>query len=138
MSQAVKIAREWINTPYYHQHSAKAIACDCLGLVRGVGSELGAVPHNLHEIDPVTIGYGMHPYGLMVPCFQRYCDEIDISKREIGDILIFRIRIEPQHCGFFSYGNAVIHAHQSLGMVKEHIMGEKWEKRITNVFRFKL
>jgi cell wall-associated NlpC family hydrolase len=29
-------ARQWLGTPYRHQASTRGVACDCLGLVRGV------------------------------------------------------------------------------------------------------
>src|ERR1700761_4219303 len=36
----VRIARDWIGTPYAHQASLKGVGCDCLGLLRGVWREL--------------------------------------------------------------------------------------------------
>src|SRR5690606_4769974 len=35
-STIVAEALEWVGTPYRHQASLKGVACDCLGLVRGV------------------------------------------------------------------------------------------------------
>jgi len=41
----VAAARAWIGTPYRHQASVKGVACDCLGLVRGVWRDcLGPEP----------------------------------------------------------------------------------------------
>ena len=37
-----RIARTWERTPYRHQASLKGVACDCLGLARGVWRELYA------------------------------------------------------------------------------------------------
>ena len=39
--------REWIGTPYQHQGRAKGFACDCLGLVIGVYSNVyNLLPRN--------------------------------------------------------------------------------------------
>jgi len=36
----VSEAREWLGTPWQHQASLKGVACDCVGLVRGVYTEV--------------------------------------------------------------------------------------------------
>ena len=39
VDDVVAVARAWIGTPYQHQASVKGVACDCLGLIRGVWRE---------------------------------------------------------------------------------------------------
>lgn len=129
----IATARGWIGTEYRHQHHAKAIACDCLGLVLGVAIELGYI-HNIYESDPELKGYGTEPYGLMVPLFQRYCEEIPVSEFQAGHILLFKIRRETQHCGIAT-NIGVIHAYQTLP-VTEHGLSELWQNRITHAFKF--
>jgi hypothetical protein len=34
-------ARTWLSTPFVHQGWTKGVACDCIGLIKGVGVELG-------------------------------------------------------------------------------------------------
>ena len=36
----VRLARQWVGTPYHHQASKRGVGADCLGLVRGVWREL--------------------------------------------------------------------------------------------------
>ena len=38
--QAVELARTWIGTPYHHQASVKGVGVDCVGLIRGIYSEM--------------------------------------------------------------------------------------------------
>ena len=37
--EIVRLAREWIGTPYQHQASLKGVGADCLGFLRGVWRE---------------------------------------------------------------------------------------------------
>lgn len=130
--EIINTCRQWLGTPYLHQQSLKGVGCDCLGFVKGVAQELGCLPSNFDDIEPLAKGYGREPYGMMVPLFKRWCDEV--AKPEVGDILIFRIRRKPQHCGFY-LGETMIHARHR---VVEHRIDSGWSNRITNVFRLKL
>lgn len=130
-SRVSLVARQWLNTPYLHQQSLKGVGCDCLGFVKGVALELGCLPPNFDEIEQSAKGYGREPYGLMVPLFRRWCDEV--STPQVGDILIFRIRKLPQHCGFY-LGDTMIHARHR---VVEHRFDTAWAHRVTNCFRLK-
>ena len=38
--EVVRLARQWVGTPYHHQASKRGAGADCLGLVRGVWREL--------------------------------------------------------------------------------------------------
>ena len=40
MTKVVELARSWIGTPYVHRAAAKVAGTDCLGLIRGLWSEL--------------------------------------------------------------------------------------------------
>ena len=41
-------AREWIGTAWQHQASLKGVACDCVGLVRGVYTRVTGRPVDSH------------------------------------------------------------------------------------------
>ena len=41
--RVIAAARSWLGTPYHDQASVRGVACDCLGLVRGVWRELQGV-----------------------------------------------------------------------------------------------
>lgn len=134
--EIIQEAKEWVGTPYQHQASLKGIGCDCLGLVRGIASDLGYLPPNLNKTDPETIGYGNQPYGKLVPLFVKYCQEIPLNALSEGHILIFKIKREPQHCAIFIGNNTIIHALITVPCVVEHEMDIDWLSKITNVFRF--
>ena len=45
----VEVAKTWLKTPYQHQGRRKGRGIDCIGLVWGIGAELGVeavIPHN--------------------------------------------------------------------------------------------
>jgi hypothetical protein len=61
-AQVATQARAWIGTPFAHQHRARGVGVDCVGLVIGVARELGLVP----SCFDVT-GYGSVPDGVALP-----------------------------------------------------------------------
>ena len=47
-------AKEWLGTKWQHQASLKQVACDCVGLVRGVYRELTGIDVNISIDYPAT------------------------------------------------------------------------------------
>jgi NlpC/P60 family putative phage cell wall peptidase len=137
MHEVVRIARDWIGTPYRHQGTTKGVGCDCLGLIRGVW-------RTLYGIEPETPG----PYGtdwaersgeerlLMAaerhcgPCMSRGC-------MQPGDLLLFRWRagMAAKHAGILSGPGRFIHAYEQAGVIESALV-PGWERRIAGVFRF--
>ena len=130
-------ARSWLGTPYRHQGRRKGVACDCLGLIAGVGCALALTRHD-------EMGYSPHPDGvsLRAKC-DRYLAPADgAGAPPEGAVLLLWVqnRNVPQHLGIVSRladgRPGLIHAHQMLGEVKEHGLDEFWRKRIVQVYEF--
>jgi NlpC/P60 family putative phage cell wall peptidase len=133
----LRVARSWIGTPYHHQGRVKGVGVDCCGLIIGVMKELGL---NDYDID----GYSRTADGVnIISEFNEQCVPIAPTSVVSGDILIFRIKNVPQHCGILSDldgQNYVIHAYQSeadhLNFVTEHILDDWWISRIVACYAF--
>jgi cell wall-associated NlpC family hydrolase len=125
MSDVVTEARKYLGCPYHHQgRSDKAI--DCAGLVvlayRGLGIELEDIA-----------AYGREPWndGLRA-CVER---NFQLQEREPipGDILLFRVRREPQHLAIAT-DQGIIHAYASVGKIVETTFGPNWKSRLIGVY----
>ncbi len=130
-SKIIKTAREWIGTPYHHQGRVKGVGCDCIGLIIGVAHELGLSSYNIN-------GYSPYPDGTkLLQLFRSECLEVD--NYEPGDILIFRIKKSPQHCGILAVNDwklTIIHAYQTTEAVREHEFSPWWRERVVTAFEF--
>ena len=96
-ADVVATAREWLETPYVHQHRSKGHAVDCAGLVIGVARELGLVAPDFD-----ITGYSRAPDGetLIVLC-DKFMKRLRPSELQPGDVLVysFQPRKGPQHMG---------------------------------------
>jgi len=93
----VKEAREWLHTPYRHQHRAKGYGVDCVGLVIGVARNLGLVPPTFD-----VNGYAATPDGkTMLATCDRFMDRIALHLLRPGNVLVYEFdaRLGPQHMG---------------------------------------
>ncbi len=123
-------ARKWIGTRYHHQASLIGVGCDCRGLVCGVADALGV------DVSRVPKNYSPEPaQGLLQATLESYLELTHNPK--IGDIILFRIRSQPQHIGIMSENDYFIHAYQSAGKVVEHRLCDKWGLRIVAFYKFK-
>lgn len=131
----IDAARGWIGTPYQHQACCRGAGCDCLGLIRGVWRELyGEEPESA---PPYSMDWGEADGGeLLRDAARRHLQEIAISERLPGDVLLFRpLRRAPaRHAGILSAPGYIIHA-CSGHAVREEPLGA-WERRIAHAFRF--
>lgn len=97
-ADVVAAARDWIGTPYIHQHRMKGHGVDCVGLVIGVARELGLVAPDFD-----VTGYPASPDGksLLELCdkFMRRLPALDLL--EPGHVLVyqFHAKLGPQHMG---------------------------------------
>lgn len=110
-AQVAEQARDWIGTPFAHQHRARGVGVDCVGLVIGVARELGLVP----ACFDVT-GYPTTPDGATLPA---QCAAVmqPITREEMGEgdvVLVAWQGGPPQHlgivCTYRHGGLAMIHA----------------------------
>ena len=129
----VAAARDWLDTPYQDQHSFKGVACDCLGLITGVGRELGLFT------DYRPPAYTPNPDGIML---RRECEAVlvpvygRVLPGMIG-VFWYSQRRFPQHLALFTdyRGLGMIHA-MAGHSVREHRPGPFWGMRFVRAFDY--
>jgi cell wall-associated NlpC family hydrolase len=132
MSRIVSAARECVGTPFRHQGRINGVALDCAGVLVHVFERL-TLPYDDEK------GYPRRPYnGQLEAGLLRQPHLIEINKGEIvsGDVVLFRIKKEPQHIGIFT-GETLIHAYYSTGRVVEQSFNP-WRNQITHAYRIVL
>lgn len=139
-AQIVEEARTWIGLRYQHQASLKGVACDCIGLVRGVGRACGLVDPFLTGDAARYAGYEQSPNaGLLLEACEAFMERIPVVAACLGDILIFRFGREPQHFGILSGLDPryVIHSYERVGRVTENRIDRVWESRIVGAYHLR-
>ena len=110
-AQVAAQARGWIGTKFAHQHRARGVGVDCVGLVIGVARELGLVPEGFD-----VTGYATTPDGVALPT---QCAAVmqPIQRAEMGEgdvVLVAWNGGPPQHlgivCTYRHGGLAMVHA----------------------------
>ncbi|MDX2350410.1 MAG: NlpC/P60 family protein [Porticoccus sp.] len=130
--QIIELARECIDTPFVHQGRTCGKALDCAGVLVHVIEGLGFVCDD-------EKGYPRSPYkGLLEACLSRQPHLKEIHKSEVseGDVVLFRIKREPQHIGIFT-GKTLIHSYYCTGRVVEQSF-RPWQNHITHAYRIVL
>lgn len=132
----VRLAREWIGTPYHHQASLKGGGVDCLGLVRGVWRELYGEEA---EAPPVYCSDWAEVTGreAMLEAARRHLVSRPIGSVRAGDVLVFRYRagLPAKHAGIATARDHFVHAIEGLP-VSEVALVPWWQRRIAGVFAF--
>lgn len=128
-------ARQWTGTRWMHQQSLKGVACDCIGLVKGVAINVGLLPADFATRPEVTqfSGYGRRPDGRLIRALDLFLDRV--TRPELGDVLLMRFDQNPQHVAIVS-DIGIIHSHASARRVVEHRLDDVWMQRIVAVYRF--
>lgn len=128
-SDVIARARSYLGCPYHHQGRIGA-GLDCIGLAIAVCRDL-----DLGDFD--FQAYSREPDGItLVAEIEKICTPI--QQYQPGDLLVFRIRKYPQHCGIVTgtpEGLGLIHAYQSIGRVAEHNLTDWWVERIVGAYR---
>ncbi|MFA5951333.1 MAG: NlpC/P60 family protein [Hyphomicrobium sp.] len=139
--EPVRLARDWIGTPYHHQASLKGVGTDCLGLIRGIWRELYSDDAELPPAYSRDWGEANGEETLLAAA-RRHLREIPIAGAEAGDVVIFRIRPGSiaKHAGLIATGNAVssatmIHAMEG-SLTAEVNLTSWWRRRIAAAFAF--
>lgn len=136
----VRIARQWLGTPYCHRASRQGAGCDCLGLLRGIRREFhGGEPEPVPFYGP---GWAECDAGeTLWQALRRYLSELpDGADLAAGQILLFRMRdgSAARHLGVLAdrgAGGRFIHAYERHGVI-ESPLSAPWRRRI--VARFEL
>lgn len=135
-AEIIAEARCWIGTPYRHQASLKGVACDCLGLVRGVwravmGPEPMAVP-------PYTPDWAeASGRERMAEAASLHLIPVEAGEAQPGDILLFRWRpgLPAKHCAILASTDSMVHAHDGAA-VAEVTFAPFWRRRLAFTFAF--
>lgn len=134
---AVAEARAWLGTPFQHQGCLKGVACDCIGLVKGVGLTLGLV-----DYDPASpqaqafASYSMMPDSKrMRQGLAMWLLPIPVADVLPADILFMAWTREPQHVALRT-DHGIIHSYSSVGKVVEHAFDESWQRRVVAAYRY--
>ena len=134
-------AREWLGVKWQHQTSLKGVACDCIGLIRGVARGVGFN-------DPFETGEAMRfmgyspqpePKALREACAM-FLTRIRIGDAGLGDILVFRIEKFPMHFALISNLEPwrMIHGHaRAPRKVVENGIDAAWQASIVSAHRYR-
>jgi len=135
-AEIVEAARSWLDVKYRKQGRSR-LGIDCVGLPAMVAEELG---HTVLQ----TLNYGDEPQPaqILAALNANGCKRIlPITRRQIGDILLFRDGQQMRHAGILSEKNGieyVIHAHGGLHVrkvVEDPLIGDLLD-RLVYVFSF--
>jgi NlpC/P60 family putative phage cell wall peptidase len=130
----VRLARDWIGTPYHHQASTRGVGTDCIGLVRGIwralyGSEAEALPAYSRDWAEST------GEETLVAAARRHL--IEVAPAQPGDVLVFRYRASTvaKHAAILATPTTMIHAFEGAP-VSEVALSPWWRRRLAAAFRF--
>lgn len=126
----VKLARSYEGTKYVHMGRSIA-GLDCIGLVIKVGEDLGyTINHRDYPYeqvpDPSTLWAGMN---------DNFIKKLRTDYLP-GDILVFRVRHEPQHMAIYLGDNRIIHSFENAGYTVEVPFCNRWKKRLLAVYSY--
>ena len=135
----VREARSWIGTPYNHMECKKGIAVDCVGLIKGVGLNLGYFTNNKGY--PHTYSRFPNGFSLKDAC-DEYLDEISPSANVVGSVVLFWLEnpVLPTHLGIVSLIGGrfgLIHASSKAKKVIEHSFDEPLVSKVVSFYTFK-
>ncbi|QQR68380.1 MAG: peptidase P60 [Alphaproteobacteria bacterium] len=134
---AVTEARTWLGTPFLHQGALKGVACDCIGLVKGVGMALGLVDYD--PVSPEALSYAnysmMPDSKRMRQGLARWLVPIPVDSALPADILFMAWGREPQHVALIT-DHGIIHSYSGVGKVVEHSLDDRWRQRIAAAYRY--
>lgn len=134
-------ARKWLGTPYQHHGRRLGAACDCVGLIVGVGQ---AMDLNLYD----RYDYSDHPTAekLLTEC-AAVLDELPWRKDDgpvqlvagMAVAMVVRAGIRPQHLAIIGEHEGrltIIHAFNKHKRVVEHTLSPWWRDRIVRVYHY--
>lgn len=130
-------ARSWKGTPVHHQGRKKGAGVDCLGLIVGIARDLGL------KVQDRTDYSKAGDIKKLEAEMRRQLVEIDPREAKPGDILVFQpsARDRTPHVALIT-DRGILHAYNAQGRsnqsgkVVEHVLNEKWRRRISSAFRF--
>lgn len=127
-------AREYLDTPFRHQGRRKGTGrgagVDCLGLLIGIGHDLGFVPLDYdqrrytHQPDSATMRAGL----------AERLEPIAVADARPGDVAFMAFAGDPTHVAVLT-DIGMLHAYSVARRVVEHGLDDTWRSRIREAFR---
>jgi NlpC/P60 family putative phage cell wall peptidase len=136
--QVIAEARSWIDTPFHHQAMLKGVGADCVGLIRGVSTNLGG------PFDPVQWerfkNYSRTPNPRkMMEGIATFLLPVADGDLQLADVLHLQWRDEmPMHLALYATRDGrptIIHALADARRVCEHGFEPPWPDRVHSVWR---
>lgn len=132
--QAVSIARTWLGTPYQHQACLKHIGVDCVGLIRGIYTEMyGIEPPELINYSP---DWGdSNNNETMLEAARQYLEPVSLNQLNSGHVVLMRWTKHrvAKHSMIMTGSNSAIHAY-SRSPVIEINLNQWWLDKIVYAF----
>lgn len=114
---ALAAARAWIGTPYMIGQALRGVGCDCVGLVRGVWSDVTGRP--APDAPPFRADWHNAPGRPLVAAARAYLDPVALSEARPGDVVVLRVQGSREaHCGILETDGQIIHAVETVGVVR--------------------
>jgi NlpC/P60 family putative phage cell wall peptidase len=136
----IRVARNWIGTPYRHQASVIGQGCDCLGLLRGVWREVvGAEPEAVPPYTPDWSEMGREER--LWAAAVRNLEAVSVNATKGGQVVLFRMRKGhvAKHLGILAGMGTdyttMIHAYTGRGVI-ETPLTDAWVRKIVAQFQF--
>lgn len=139
-ADVVSEARSWVGTPFHDGQGLKGVGTDCAGMPVSIGMCLGFREAMECSVDPRFIGRSMHPNPkILLALCDSYLDRVQPADMQLGDLVLGKVEIEPQHFGIISCMNPLrmIHAYKQVRRVTENILDAAWRARLLRVYRFR-
>ena len=133
-ARLLKVAREYLRTPWVHQGREKGVAVDCAGFPKLVGDELGIRTYEAHD-------YPRLPNGTMLSILREHLVEIPSDTIRPADLVVLEYAGEPWHIAIVGdYPGrpdllTLIHASNVRREVVEHRLDAVMARRIVAAFR---
>lgn len=116
-ARALEAARGWIGTPYVLGAALRGTGCDCIGLVRGVWSEVTGAP--LPEPPPWRADWANDQARPLLAAARQYLHPLPPAEARPGDVVVLRLDgTREAHAGILDEGETFIHAQESVGVTR--------------------
>lgn len=114
--QALLAARGWIGTPYVLGAALRGAGCDCVGLIRGVWSDITGDPPP--PPPPWRQDWANSNARPLVVAARKYLHPIPLDAAAPGDAVVLRLDgTRDAHCGILADDGNFIHALEDHGVV---------------------
>lgn len=136
--RVVALAEGWLGTPYRHQGATKGVACDCIGLIRGVWRELYGREPPL-AVPPYAPDWAERAgeERLLEAASLLFGPQVPRGAMQAGDVLLFRWQAgcAAKHAGILADATSFIHAYEQVAVTRSALV-PAWRRRIVAVHRF--